>query len=507
MSLTHNAEADFAASELARMFVADAGLCYAASARPAALSASASYEPSSSPWPHADGVVALLESGTNATREIAIEYKRVQEGAHGLLTAIGQAQGYVHKGYHGAAIVVPSLYSSLSGPAEYVRNVLDAVTQNPSIGVFRYDTPDTSSSAPFNGRLHCVRPFTVATQAIPARRAMSRPKTQWVHMREGSTTRDGFYRFLQAAKMLSGAPDPVPRLPQELRDAVSRIAPGRSAEYYLSSTTDDKFLSRVWRAFWFEWILTPEVLRPWIRTGAIYAPPGAFTRIRKDDDSGFSQIFEGRSGSLKWTMVEGLNNGSLSENDAWEGFAKGLSQAVGQNKQGIADRAHSYREDMDSALSQLGWIDADGRPTDSGYRYTNICERYGGANSAAATDYLGATLLKAGHYASFLHYVYRLSEECFSTDPLAFTNVVRGRPVFNEASYTEYLAYLEAKLSDDLKVMRKVSTRGRPRRRTPFQVELTLLRNYGFVSNARYRLGVGIPVDWEKVLSSLNIEL
>lgn len=509
MSLTHNAEADFAGSELARMFVANPSLCYADDALPSGLSASATYEPSSSPWPKADGVISLLEGGARVTRAIAVEYKRVAEGTHGLLTAIGQAQGYIHKGYHGAAIVVPSRYPSHSDPASYVASVLRDVAGTEGIGVFRYDEPDTTSPTPFDGRMHCVHRLAVnAASPIATRTSAASPKTQWVHMREGSTTRDAFYRFLQAAKLLTASGDePEPRIPDELKLAIGRIAPGRDPAQYLSSTHDSKFLSKVWRTFWFGWIATHSVLQPWIREGATYKVPGALTRINKDDGSGFSEIFEGRAGSLKATIVELLNAGSINEADGWELLAKGIERHGQPNKQGVADRAHSYREDIDSALAQLEWIDSDGRPTDAGYRFATICERYGGANSNAAIEYVGATLLKAGHYASFLHYVNRLSEEVFARDPLAFTRPGRIGPVFNEESYSEYLAYLESKLSDELKVMRKVAGRARPRRRTPFQVELTLLRNYGFVSQRRYRLGVGIPIDWERVLSSLNVEL
>jgi hypothetical protein len=327
-------------------------------------------------------------------------------------------------------------------------------------------------------------------------------------MREGSTTRDAFYRFLQEAKRLSATDaDAIPAINPNVRAACALIAPSKTAEHYLSSTSDDKFLSRVWRSFWFNWVATPDVLTPWVLSGSTYSPPNAFTRIRRDDDAGFSQIFEGRAGSLKATIAEMVQTGSASEADGWRMFAEGVPMSSGPKKQGVAERAHSYREDLDSALSQLGWIAPDGRPTDEGYRYTNICERYGGANSAAAIEYVGATLLQTGHYGTFLHYVNRLSEQKFSSNPLEFTRVVSGAPVFNEQSYADYLSYLEEELSSNLKVMRKVSQRGRPRRRTPFQAELTLLRNYGFVSATRYRLGVGIPIDWEKVLSSLNVQL
>lgn len=509
MSYSHNAEADFAASELARMFAADPRLCYSTATQPSALSTNASYEPSSSPWPKADALVSLLEAGTGVQRDIAVEYKRQQEGAHGLLTAIGQAHSYLFKGYSGAAIVVPSAYSSHPSPAEYVRDVLDHISGNKSIGVFRFDTPDLSSPTPYAGRLHTVRPLELITTAISPGPASSRPRTQWVHMREGSTTRDAFFRFLQTAKLLSA--DSLfqePAIPVGLRDAIARLASDKDPAAYLANTADDKFLTRVWRVFWFEWIATAEVLTPWEFDEQRYVTPNAVTRIAKDDGSGNSQIFEGRADGLKENIVSLLNAGAIDESRAWELFADGIERAGKPKKQGVRDRAHSYREDLDSSLSQLEWIDNDGRPTDHGYRYMTICERFGGANSPAAIEYVGASLLQTGRYGSFLHYVHRLSERKFGSDPLAFTDTnSAGKPVFNERSYANYLAYLEDCLADDLKVMRKVSGRSRPRVRTPFQAELTLLRNYGYVSKKRYRLGVGIPIDWEQVVEALNIDL
>lgn len=509
MSYNHNSEADFAASELARLFVDSPSLCFPPSRVPRSLSATASYEASTSPWPKADGVVSVLESGDQKQHDIAIEYKRQQEGIHGLLTAIGQAQAYLHKGYSGAVLVVPSAYPSLNQPGPYVRNVLENACAAKAIGVFRYDPPDSASPTPFANRLFCERMLEVSGQAVRISQPASRPRTQWVHMREGSTTRDAFFRFLQTAKKLSADDAPfAPTIPAELTSAIRRLSPERTAEDYLSNTVDNtKFLNRVWRTFWFNWIATTEVLTPWRKEGNLYIVNNAFTRIQKDDNTGKSQIFEGRRNSLKDLLVDQLNRGQINEETAWEQFASGITRPGKQNKQGVRDRAHSYREDLDSSLAQLNWIDVAGRPTDYGYHYMTLCERYGGANSPAAIEYVGATLLQTGHYASFLHYIYRLSEGFFFTDPLAFTKVSGDIPVFNETSYGEYLTRLECELSENLKVMRKVSGRLRPRRRTPFQVELTLLRNYGFVNKSRYRLGVGIPVDWEKVHEGLNIEL
>ena len=196
--MSHNVEADFAASELARMFAADPTLCYDPASLPSGLSATASYEPSSSPWPKADGLVSCLEAGAGGSqRDVAIEYKRPNEGLHGLLTAIGQAHGYVLKGYSGAAIVIPKIYTSHSAPGAYVRDVLDTVSGTNAVGVFCYSPPDTTSSTPFAGRIDCVRPLRVITSAKPVSLSVGSTKTQWVHMREGSTTRDGFFRFLQ----------------------------------------------------------------------------------------------------------------------------------------------------------------------------------------------------------------------------------------------------------------------------------------------------------------------
>jgi hypothetical protein len=505
MSYTHNSEADFAASELARMFVAQPSLCYGVDSLPEGVSASASYEPSSSPWPKADGLVSILETGA-VTRDIAIEYKRRQEGIHGLLTAIGQAQAYLHKGYSGAVIVVPGTYPTHESPAAYVKGVLDLMGTS-AIGVFSYSDIDTSSPTPFADKLACARSLEVVASASRVSTASSGAKTQWVHMREGSTTRDAFCRFLQIAKRMStGDEPPQPQIPSDLVKAVARIAPGKDAEQFLSNTADEKFLSRVWRGFWFQWVATKEVLTPWSYDGSTYSLPNAFTKILKDDNTGYSQIFQGRAGALKLYLVEQLNAGALTEDRAWELFADGVTMP-GQNKQGIRDRAHSYREDLDSSLSHLNWIDSNGYPTDYGYRYTGLCERFGGANSTAAIEYVGATLLQAGHYAAFLHYVHRLSEVAFSADPLAFCQDVRGVPKFTEESYGEYLKYLEEEMTNELRVMRKVSGRDRPRVRTPFQAELTLLRNYGFVNKKRYRLGVGIPIDWERVMSALEVEL
>ena len=142
--------------------------------------------------------------------------------------------------------------------------------------------------------------------------------------------------------------------------------------------------------------------------------------------------------------------------------------------------------------------------------FVSICERYGGANSNAAKEYFGATLIQTGHYGTLLHYMHRLSEQYFSANPLAFTRIENEEVVFNDASYWEYLGQIEDHLVDDLRVMRKVTGRQRARVRTKFQAELTFLRKYGFIPksrNQRYRLGVGLPINWVKVHEAMQYKL
>lgn len=513
MSYAHHEEADFAASQLATMFGADATLCYrdlAAKARPQ-FSACASNEPGNSPWPLADGVISLVKTGKDPQDDIALEYKREAEGVHGLLTAIGQSVSYLHKGYNGSVIVIPNRYASLANPAEHVTSVLDSSNVGNRIGVFGYDPPDKTRARPFHERMRCVRPFTAGPARPGAAPLMVKATTQWAHIREGSTTRDCIYRYLQGAiKLATGTHDEYFDIDKRLVAAVRKIKPNADPVKYLSNTVDDSFSSRVWRQLWFNFIATKSVMTPYAKESNKYVVSRAPTGVLKDDDSGYSVIFEGRATSLKETIVERLNAGEISEDEAWVALVSGFqkSDSEEQSKQGARDRAHSYREDVDSNVAKLKWIDNEGRPTDTGYRFVNICERYhGGAQSHAAREYFAATMIQIGRYGSFLHYVHRLSEDMFGDNPLAFTERIGGTPTFTEDSYWQYLAKIQEHLVDELKVMRLASGRSRPRKRTLFQAELTFLRSYGFVAGERYRLGVGLPINWLRVHEAMEVEL
>lgn len=102
------------------MFDTDPALCFEVlpSASRPSFSAYATQEPSKTNWPLADGVISLVRAGGADQDDIALEFKRVAEGTHGLLTAVGHSLAYIDKGYNGSVIVIPSMYSSHSTPCQ-----------------------------------------------------------------------------------------------------------------------------------------------------------------------------------------------------------------------------------------------------------------------------------------------------------------------------------------------------------------------------------------------------
>lgn len=90
-----------------------------------------------------------------------------------------------------------------------------------------------------------------------------------------------------------------------------------------------------------------------------------------------------------------LNEEDITEDTAWEIFATN-----------IHNRAHSYREDIDSSLEHLGFLQEDGKPIELGYKFVDACERGGDSASGTPKLILGSTLLKNGGLAAFLHYIY-----------------------------------------------------------------------------------------------------
>jgi len=132
-----------------------------------------------------------------------------------------------------------------------------------------------------------------------------------------------------------------------------------------------------------------------------------------------------------------------------------------------------------------------------GYRYVDACERTGDPYSGTPKAMLAAALIRNGELGAFLHYMYKLSEEKFRSDPFEFSTGTD----FDQA---EYLNWIEDQLANNLRVMRKASARGGIARR-PFQAELAILRKFDFVSG--FRVGVGLEVNWPTVQDAMGFPL
>lgn len=239
---------------------------------------------------------------------------------------MGQSLAYVDKGYNGAVIVIPREYSSHDRPAEHVVSVLESNQVDSRIGVFDYLPPDKTMAYPFRNRLRCVRPITVLPPVHGRRAISTKPSTQWVHLREGSTTRDVIYCYLKSAMRLAsgGKDNPAFGIPPQLVSAIARLNSSADPASYLAYTSDSSFGSRVWRDFWLSYVATEEVLTPFAIKSGTYCAPAAFTKVSKDDGSGLSQIFEGMANGLKETIVGLLNAKTITEDQAWEAMAEGL---------------------------------------------------------------------------------------------------------------------------------------------------------------------------------------
>jgi hypothetical protein len=198
-------------------------------------------------------------------------------------------------------------------------------------------------------------------------------------------------------------------------------------------------------------------------------------------------MFASRRDSIKSRLIAELNAGAITEDEAWERYARN-----------IRSRAHSYREDIDSGLEHIGMLDTDGKPTELGYRFIDLGERTAAPHLGLAKAILGAAILKNGDMISLLHYIHRLSEARFRANPLAFANPR------NRLERRDYRLWLEDALANNLRVLHKVSARGGVVRQ-PLQAELTLLRQFGFVSD--FRISVGLEINWPVVQEALDVGL
>jgi hypothetical protein len=490
--MSHDLYASWATVEISRMVKADPLLLLATGVSASGLDVFANRE-SGRIWPIPDGRVT---AETPAIKfEVALEMKRTNEGLHGILTAIGQAQAYLHKGYSGSAIVIPRAYDSHATPGNYVSEVINNTRGDLPIGVFIYDMPDTTSASPFLNKVTCLRKISlnVASRITTGNFLLSqKSSTQWAHLREGSTEAFAFYKYLQNAKQQNPiAPkEPTVNLPSGLISAVRRINATINPLHYLSYSTGMHIHDVVWRNFWFNNVLTTEVLKVWTKAGTTYSVNTIPTELVLANGNR-QYFFTGRSDSIKNEIVDALNLGTITEDEGWGMFARK-----------IHSRAHSYREDIDSGLEHLGLIESDGKPSDVGYKFVDACERTNNCHSGKPWLILGAALLKEGGLAAFLHYIYKVSEIEFKRDPLSFmVSNPSGTKRFDQDAY---LVFLRDQLANKLHVMNTSMARGGTARKA-FQGEFAILRKFNFISG--FRIGVGLEINWPLVQEFLDFEI
>ena len=487
--MSHDAEADWASAELARLISVNPGFCFSSNLSNQRISCFAGKEGKST-WPHADGRIELENFADQKKYYLAIEYKRPNEGLHGILTAVGQAHAYIHKGYEGCFLILPEKYNNFN-TGDYVKNLIETTSESKSIGICIYKKPNSGDL--LKTKLEIILPCDVEKRSIPKPTTFSKIKTetQWAHMREGSADPDLFYKYLQCLKHIcdpSFNPQKI-ELPQSFKQVTKKLSPNKKAEDYLSNISGNKPSDRAWKYFWFEYILFKENIEGWQKNSdGQYVANKKKLKIKVfNKKGGYKEWFSERRNSIKNKLVKQLNDKSIT-----------ISQAYEQLAENYHKRAHQERENIDSFLENTNLLDQDGRITKAGYEFVDAIERTGNPHNNYSLEILRKALITDGGMRTFLHYIFKLSEEKFAENPLFFaSSKINNKNNNYEFKNLEYRKWLENEFANTLKVMNKVSLRKGETKRIPFQAEFTILKKLGLVSE--YRVGVGLPINWPEV--------
>lgn len=495
---SHNTEAAYASAEIATIIQNNQNRFFKGIGTDGAWSLFAGRE-GGCRWPLADGVISA--TNPKKTLNIAFEFKRVNEGVHGILTALGQSYAYLEKGYDASVMAFPSRYASHPTPGTHIKRIIESTAPDIPIWIFTYEDPDLSTTRPFKGKLVCVRDNPLASCSTIKRSRetgshMGRVQTLWAHVREGMSHPDALFRFCQSVKIVSSVGEQMDEsiFPMKLKEAVARIAPDANIFKYLSNTASDEISDAAWRRVWFRCYFWKELI-PIFQEGEIpYITNETSTRIQIEKDV-YQNLFSGRTDSIKSKLVKALNDGDMTEDEVWEEYAKKVRKD-----------AHSYREVIDSGLYHIGFLSPNGDLTELGYKYVDACERSNSAYASLPMEILRGAFLHNGQFAALLHYIFKLSEELFDNDLYAFTTEkANGQRTFLQ---NDYLNWLMEYFVDTLHIVQKSSLRAGGTRK-PLQAEISFMKKLGLIrSNAKghvaYRIGTGVCVDWPQVETSLQ---
>lgn len=495
--MSHDTEAAYASSEVADLIMLNQDNFFGSYGTRGKWSVYAGRE-GGHKWPLADGVIQA-ENISHDVIKIAFEYKRPNEGVHGILTALGQSYAYLEKGYDASVIVIPETYSSHAAPGEHINRIIESTSPHVPISIYTYSTPDLSVTRPFKGKLKCVRDISLpeCEKILRANHSEVRKEkvsTLWAHMREGMSHPDAFFRYCQGVKLITALGDNYPQvhLPPDLISAINRLKPGKDPYKYLSNTSGDTISDKAWRYVWFNFYFWQDLIPIWKDTNP-YVVNDISTKIRINSNE-WQGFLSGRSDSIKSKIVEALNKKQISEDEAWEQYVSK-----------VHSNAHSYREVIDSGLYHIGYLSSDGMLTELGYKFVDACERNNISYSGIPLEIFKASVLQNGQYGALLHYIYKLSEEKFNHDLFAFSEKDEGGNL--RFLDSEYLAWLDSVFANELHISQK-STERAGRTRKPLQAELAFLKKLGFVrsfgnNKTSYRVGSGLEIDWAQVQNSL----
>ena len=502
--MSHDTEAAYASSEVADIILHNQASYFGTLGTAGVWTLSAMRE-GSHQWPLADGVI-LAENATHADIKIAFEYKRPNEGVHGILTALGQSFAYLEKGYDASVIVIPEAYSSHPSPGDHVKRIIDSTVSDIPISVYTYRTPNLSALRPFMGRLTCVRDISLPSCRVVSHGTTSAMSTTgsvstlWAHMREGMSHPDAFYKYCESVKVITASGENLAdiHIPVKLKAAVNRIAPTADVFKYLSNTPGDSISDMAWRYDWFHFYFWNDLM-------PIYNTPGTYpytvnttsTKIEMDETGALQNLFSGRVDSIKSKVVDDMNaamGSPAAEDKAWEDYAIKVRKD-----------AHSYREVIDSGLYHIGFLNPEGSLTDLGYKYVDACERAGNAYAGVPMEILRASVLQNGQYGALIHYLYKLSEDKFDSDLYAFAQRDSSGD-YKKFDSGAYLAWLDDEFTNTLHLSKKSSLRAGGTRK-PLQAEIAFMKKLNLVRTqgryAAYRVGVGLEINWPQVQNSM----
>lgn len=485
----HDEEAGLAAMQIAHKINKDGTICFT---QPGNIEAYVSRVKRA--WPIPDGLINVTKydsgnvSGSSKSYPIALEYKRENEGVHGILTAIGQGLSYLKVGFAGAIIVVPNSYNTLNDAGNFALDVVDKTCRNSQIGIFSYERLDVSAHDPNTPLLNLQSHKTLELDNIDCdtnivNNSKTQSHTQWAFVREGETTPDTIFKWLKNSQISYNNAGIY--VNQALRDAVRRLNPNGDPIAYLSNAPNNEHADLLWKQFWFTYVLTRENQKIWVHDGRVYRVNNVPARINQFNGDGM-MLFSGKSNSIKNKLVSKLNSDDddrIDEQTAWMEFATN-----------IHNRAHSFRETLDSGLEAFGFIENDGRPTILGHQFISASEKTT-PNSESALLILRYALLKKGMYSVLLHYIYKISEQKFKHKSHEFMEDGTFQKI-------KYLQYLEKSL-ESMHVLNKVSLRGGVNRK-PLQAERTLMKKLGLVSG-EIRPGLGLVINWPRINETIDL--